>query len=477
MSKVLSLISKVNKKQKGKSPFNFIPFSLKQKKILSWWIKPKYKVINGKKVLKSKGSPYHDRDVMIADGAVRTGKTLIMSLSYVLWAMETYNYQNFGMAGKTIGSFRRNVLFTLKIILKLRGYHVLDRRNENYLVIRKYNKETEEMIENYFYLFGGRDERSQDLVQGFTSAGFFFDEVALMPQSFVNQAVARCSVEGRKLWFNCNPKGPFHWFKLEWIDDVINKNAYRIHFNLEDNPSLSKKMIKAYKTMFKGIFYQRYILGLWVAAEGIIYSMFEMHMIIDKVYPTIKMKKKWIGIDYGQSNATAFLYVALGTDNKVYILDEYYHEGKTSLIQLSPKRYAMEYMKFKKKIGVSGMPINHDQTYVDPSAKGFILQLHEEGERKIKEANNEVLLGIEMISSLIQYDMVRIHSKCINTLKEINSYSWDTKKQERGIDEPKKEHDHAMDAFRYVVNSNRLLFQRLLIDKQKEVERKLPVAN
>lgn len=180
--------------------FHFKPFSQKQRKVLNWWCE---------------SSPVKDYDGIIADGAIRSGKTVSMSLSFAIWAMDTFNGQNFAMCGKTIGSFRRNVLFWLKLMLKSRGYRVTDHRADNLVIV------TRGETENYFYIFGGKDERSQDLIQGITLAGVFFDEVALMPESFVNQATGRCSVEGSKYWFNCNPDGPYHWFKVNWIDKSI----------------------------------------------------------------------------------------------------------------------------------------------------------------------------------------------------------------------------------------------------------------
>lgn len=183
-------------RQNGQT-FHFSPFSKKQKQVLTWWCKE---------------SPVHDKDGIIADGAIRSGKTVSMSLSFVMWAMSGFAGQNFAMCGKTIGSFRRNVLFWLKLMLRSRGYSITDHRADNLVVVRKNS------IENYFYIFGGKDERSQDLIQGITLAGVFFDEVALMPESFVNQATGRCSVKGSKFWFNCNPDGPYHWFKVNWID-------------------------------------------------------------------------------------------------------------------------------------------------------------------------------------------------------------------------------------------------------------------
>ena len=151
--------------------FHFTPFSVKQKKVLTWWCEK---------------SPMNNKDGIIADGAIRSGKTLVMSLSYVIWAMENFNAQNFGMCGKTIASFRRNVLSFLLLVLNGRGYKTDYRRTDNRLTVTKGS------VSNDFWIFGGRDESSQDLIQGMTLAGCLFDEVALMPQSFVNQATARC---------------------------------------------------------------------------------------------------------------------------------------------------------------------------------------------------------------------------------------------------------------------------------------------
>lgn len=426
--------------------FKFKPFSNKQKKVLTWW---------------NSSSPVHDRDAIICDGAVRSGKTLIMSLSYVFWGMSTFNGKNFGMAGKTIGSFKRNVWFPLKAMLLSRGYSIRKVPEINDAFIISMNTE-HGLVENQYYIFGGKDEKSQDLVQGFTAAGFFFDEVALMPESFVNQAIARCSEEGAKQWFNCNPDGPFHWFKVEWIDKMKDKNAYRLRFSLEDNPSLSQKKIDFYKRMFSGVFYDRFINGMWVLAEGVIYSMFRKEMVIDNVPDGVRILDKWIGIDYGQSNATVYLLVGLGSDDKLYILDEYYHSGKSEAIQKSPAKYSKDYFKWKIKNGVDGVPVNKKATYIDPSAKGFALQLHEDGEAQIRKADNEVLRGIELVSSLLDSDMIRVLRKCKNTVNEFSSYRWDPKGQERGEDIPIKQNDHCMDALRYICNGNRMLLQHKL---------------
>ena len=413
-----------------KAAFKFQPFSKKQKKILTWWLP---------------GSPVADKEGIIADGAIRSGKTLSMSLSFVMWAMETFDQQNFGMCGKTIGSFRRNVLFWLKLMLHSRGYRVRDRRADNLVIVSKGN------IVNYFYIFGGKDESSQDLIQGITLAGVFFDEVALMPESFVNQATGRCSVEGSKFWFNCNPEGPYHWFKVNWIDKIKEKNLIHLHFTMDDNLSLSEKVKERYRSMYSGVFFQRYILGLWVMAEGIIYDMFDKDKHIVNTEPR-DYTQYYISIDYGTQNPTVFglwgLFDGTGTWYKV---KEYHYSGREKNKQKTDTEYADDLEEFIGELNIKFI-------IVDPSAASFIAELKKRGLR-VKEANNEVLDGIRNVATALNEGMIKYNDCCKETFKEFNSYVWDEKAAERGEDKPIKKNDHHMDADRYFVNT--VLFNRV----------------
>ncbi|WP_420285482.1 PBSX family phage terminase large subunit [Enterococcus cecorum] len=400
--------------------FKFKPFSVKQSKVLTWW---------------TAESAVKDKYGIIADGAIRSGKTLSMSLSYVLWGMECFDGQNFGMAGKTIGSFRRNVLFWLKLMLTARGYRFVDHRADNLLEVTKGDKV------NYFYIFGGKDERSQDLIQGITLAGMFFDEVALMPQSFVNQAAGRLSVEGSKIWFNCNPDGPYHWFKTEWIDKAADKDLIYLHFDMDDNLTLSETIKQRYRSNFTGVFYKRYILGLWVVAEGIIYDMFSQERHTFKGSQVYTDKDVYVSIDYGTQNATVFLLWRKTKQAKWHCVKEYYYSGRDTGKQKTDKEFADDLEQF-----LGG--IQPKRIIVDPSAASFITELKQRG-YKIKKANNKVLDGIRYVGSLLNTDEIAFSPDCVNTFKEFNSYIWDAKATERGEDAPVKQHDHAMDAVRY----------------------------
>ncbi|WP_238726017.1 PBSX family phage terminase large subunit [Diplocloster modestus] len=424
----------------GSSIFKFKPFSDKQKQVLTWWCPE---------------SPVKDMDGIIADGAIRSGKTVCMSLSFVMWAMEIFAGQNFGMCGKTIGSFRRNVLFWLKLMLKSRGYAISDHRADNLLVVAKGGRE------NYFYIFGGKDERSQDLIQGITLAGVFFDEVALMPESFVNQATGRCSVDGSKYWFNCNPDGPYHWFKLKWIDKSVGylgkerarelqakgeilKQILYLHFTMDDNLSLSEKIKARYRSMYTGVFYKRYILGLWAMAEGIIYDMFseEKHVKpIMKFFQQLINANRYVSIDYGTQNATAFLLWNKGVDGKWYCIREYYYSGRDKGLQKTDAEYADDLEEWLDGTNVKAV-------IVDPSAASFIAELRKRGYSVLK-AKNDVEDGIRLVGTLLNRAKIVFSSSCVNTIMEFASYIWDEKAAERGEDAPIKQHDHAMDAVRY----------------------------
>ena len=354
-----------------------------------------------------------------------------MSLSYVLWAMESFNQQNFGMAGKTIGSFRRNVLFWVKMMLVSRGYSVVDHRSDNLIVVSKGT------TTNYFYIFGGKDERSQDLIQGITLAGMFFDEVALMPESFVNQATGRCSVTGSKFWFNCNPDNPRHWFKVNWVDKCKEKNIIYLHFTMDDNLSLSEKIKERYRSMYVGVFFKRYILGLWCVAEGLVYSMFSEERHVKKEHMTGALTYV-VSVDYGTVNPfSAGLWAFDGWHSQREA--EVYYNSREVGKRVDDEEY---YKMLKKLIGNRRV----ECIIVDPSAASFIEVIKKYNEYSVMGANNDVLDGIRVVTTMLNKDMISVHEDCQDNIKEYGLYVWD---EEKGDDVVIKENDHSMDDTRY----------------------------
>lgn len=412
--------------------FKFSSFSPRQKLVLSWW---------------HPDSPYHDYDGIIADGAIRSGKTLSMSLSFVMWAMATFNGQQFAMCGKTIGSLRRNVINDLKRMLISRGYGVQDRHGDNLLIVKRGT------VANNFYMFGGRDESSQDLIQGITLAGIFLDEVVLMPESFVNQATGRCSVAGSKMFFNCNPDNRRHFFKLNWINKCHNKKLLYLHFTMDDNWSLTENIKERYRSMYAGMFYRRFILGEWVSADGIIYDMWSDDNLFDDdsaewkkvVHSRFAGCTHYVAMDYGTTNPMVFLN-AYDDGKTFWIFDEYYHDSKRMQKQKTDSQYADDFDAFIKRD-------RNVKIILDPSAESFRVELRNRGYH-VTGADNEVLNGIHVTSTMIQKRAVRVHRKnCQNLIREIEGYVWDDKAAQRGEEKPVKADDHAMDAMRYLLKT------------------------
>lgn len=397
----------------------FKPFSRKQLKVLTWWKVPK---------IASKYS------AIIADGAVRSGKTVSMSISFIMWAMAEFSDCNFAICGKTVGSCRRNVIKPLINMLQGR-YSIRDKHSENLLIITKGGKT------NHFYIFGGKDESSQDLIQGVTLAGVFFDEVALMPRSFVEQALARCSVTGSRFWFNCNPESPNHWFYKEWIQKAEDKHALRLKFLMDDNLSLSKEVKERYYNLYTGTFFRRFILGEWVIAEGLVYQFFN-NDIENYLYKedTSKLHGTWyISIDYGTVNPfSAGLWCV--TQQFAVRVDEYYFDSREEGWQKTDEEHYTE---------VEKLAAGHNIEYlvVDPSAASFINTVSRHGKYTVWHANNDVINGIRTTAGMLKSRKARIAANCTAAINEFGLYLWDDKAV--GKDAVIKTNDHAMDDIRY----------------------------
>lgn len=397
----------------------FVPFSKKQIAVLTWWCNEKY--------LKTKNG-------IICDGAVRSGKTLCTSISFVSWAFYCFSNTSFALCGKTISSLRRNVVTPLIPQLSQLGFKCDFKISRNYLEIEKGG------IVNRFYLFGGRDESSASLIQGMTLGGVLMDEVALMPRSFVEQALARCSLDNAKFWFNCNPEHPFHWFYREWIKKKSEKNTLYLHFTMDDNPSLSVQVKERYKQLYSGAFYERFIEGKWVAADGLVYPMFNAERHIKT--SSGPFFEYYLSCDYGTVNPFSLGLWGKAADGW-YRIDEYYHSGRDAGIQLTDEEYYENLLKL-----AAGKKIN--AIIIDPSAASFIETVKRHGEFKVIKADNDVLKGINYVCNALKEEKIFFFPCCESTVREFSVYRWDD-----GVkrDAPKKENDHAMDDIRYFVTT------------------------
>ena len=437
-----------------------------------------------------------DRDGILCDGAVRSGKTMALCCGFFLWSMARFDGAVFALCGKTVSSLRRNVI--LQLGSWLGGlFSVTEHRQDNKLTVRLGDRV------NTYYLFGGQDESSYMLIQGITLAGVLLDEVVLMPRSFVEQAVARCSVEGSKLWFSCNPEGPEHWFCREWVNKAAQKNMLHLHFTMKDNPGLSPAVRQRYDRLYTGIFYRRYVLGQWCKAEGLVYDFDETRHICAQ---PPKQGRWYISVDYGTHNPfSAGLWCVTtesechcerpkgvkesaisdggGTDSShalgmtggrtvgdagPYICNdrrcdgdsstplrsaqndrsggsvavrvkEFYHCGRDTGRCMTDADYckALEALAGDKPV---------EYVVIDPSAASMIAALRRQGRFRVRRARNAVLPGIRLVASLLQQCRLRICPGCADTIREFSLYSWD---DDLARDAPKKENDHAMDDIRY----------------------------
>ncbi len=398
----------------------FKAFSKKQLTVLNWWCEE---------------SKYHNYDAIICDGAVRSGKTLCMSISFILWAFYGFSDSSFALCGKTITSLRRNVVTPLLPILTELGFKVHEVKSNNILEL-SFKKRT-----NRFYLFGGKDEASASLIQGMTLSGLLLDEVALMPRSFVEQALARCSVSGSKFWFNCNPENPRHWFHEEWIKKAEQKNCLYLHFLMTDNPSLTPKILKRYEGLYSGAFYERFVLGKWVAVDGLVYPFFNEKLHCTPSPPE-NCTQYYVSCDYGTVNPASFGLWGF-YDGVWYRIKEFYHDSKSKGFQMTDQEY---YEKLAELIGDKRV----EAVIVDPSAASFIECIRRRGKYRVIPANNQVNDGIRRVSEALKSRKIIIGAQCTDTIREFGLYRWDTASVK---DAPRKEHDHAMDDIRYFVST------------------------
>lgn len=395
-------------------------FSKKQRTVMSWW---------------HKSSPHYRRDAIICDGAVRSGKTFCMSLSFVIWSFYENSGSDFALCGKTISSLRRNMITPVIPLLNSLGFVCEEKLSRNVLIV-SYGG-----VKNRFYLFGGKDESSASLIQGMTLSGVLFDEVALMPRSFVEQALARCSVANSRFWFNCNPEHPEHWFYLEWIKKAKSKNALHLHFTMDDNPSLSERVKRRYENLYSGVFYERFVLGKWVAVFGAVYPF----MSDEKMYcdiPQGGFDTYAVSCDYGTVNPTSMgLWGRQG--GTWYRIDEYYFDSRAEGYQKTDEEHyqSLKELTCGKKISAVA---------VDPSAASFIEVIRRHGEFSVKPAQNNVVNGIRRVTQALKDGSVKICDACAASRREFALYKWDSSKRE---DVPVKKNDHAMDDIRYFVTT------------------------
>lgn len=396
---------------------------------------------------------YRPESALICDGAVRSGKTLSMSIAFLLWAMDSFNKTNFIVSGKTVASTVRNIILPLFAVEGLS--YKLDYKTSKMLMTVKLGKS-----ENYFYVFGGRDESSYTLVQGLTVAGILFDEVALMPQSFVEQAIARTlTFPSAKLWFNCNPDSPNHWFYKEWILKLKEHNARHLHFLMDDNPIMTRAAIETAAKNFSGVFYYRYIQGLWKIADGLIYRRIadnpqpyiinrsELPHIRSNGKDTILFDRINIGVDFG-GNKSQHAFTASGFTpelDKVYVL----RAKSIPATGTSVDDILDAFVEFAAGIERDYGAI--DTVFADSAEQAIINSLRAHTKYPIRDSiKNEIIDRIRCEDVLIsQKRIFFVEGECDDLIEGMSQAAWDPKSQkDKRLDDGTSNID-IMDSFEY----------------------------
>jgi len=443
-------------KPNGVARFNMQPFSPQQTRVLTWWLPE---------------SPYNDYDMVIADGSIRSGKTIAFISSFVLWATSQFKGQNFILAGKSMGALKRNVISNMQQIFAFYNIPYTYNRSENFILCGEGD------YPNTFYLFGADNEASQDYLQGLTAAGAYLDEAALCHDDFREQAIGRCSHEKAKIWLNCNPETPYHPIKTDYIDKAEEKKILHLFFTLDDNLTLAERTKERYRRLYTGLWYKRMILGLWVAAEGAIYDQWDegRHLINDETLPRneygeLAYTNYYFGADYATGNPTAIYLLGRypngqGGSAAWHVLHEYYYDSRKAMRQKTDKEYTDDFKSciqtwFNQLRGLQ--PANMRQVwkprvigaFIDPSAASFRIAIEKEGFIPVVPAVNDVIDGIRTVSSLLSEGNLKVHERCMNLRVEFPGYAWDVKWAKKcGEDKPIKEADHGMDAIRYPIHT------------------------
>lgn len=376
--------------------------------------------------------------INILEGSVRSGKTFISNLAWIIYVLSS-PHNKFLMSGESTDSLYRNVISDIIYIIgKSKAFYQDSAKGGAQLII-KFNGNTK-----ICYCRGGSKANDEGKIRGITIGGWYADEITLHNENFVKQALSRMSLEGSKAIWTTNPDSPYHYINTDYIEKAEEKGYRHWHFDLNDNLSLNNEFKTEIKKAYAGLFYQRFILGQWVLSDGVIYDMFDKNI---HIVPDIEREyiEKWISVDYGIQNPTTFGMFGKDINSQWYKIKEYHHSGRESKKQKTDSEYADDlekFMDFDKTIKV----------IVDPSAASFIAELKKRG-IKIKRANNDVLPGIAKTASVLKNKEILFNDCCRKTFEEFSSYIWDEKACLRGEDKPIKENDHHMDNLRYFVTT------------------------
>ena len=391
------------------------------------------------------------------EGAVRSSKTVTTLIDWLRFIRKGPQ-GNLAMIGRTERTVINNMVLPLQEMLGPKRVAI------------NYGQGTVRILGREVRLFGANNEQSRTKIQGLTLAGALVDEAGVVPESFFNMLYSRLSVPGAKLWLTANPEGPNHWLKVKWLDrarlwitksgKIIRNDSpdaidlHRYTFTLHDNPSLTKEYVARLIGSYTGMWKRRYVDAEWVSADGAVFDMWDAE---NSIYPWAEIPPiidfLATGIDYGTTNATSAIALALYEDNRLYAVNETRidktNRGPRALTDGEQSKWILDWLNDTELAPAT--EYRPQFTIIDPAAASFKTQMNADGAWNVMDADNDVSYGIRTMASGLSRGWLRITDKCPGLINEIPGYSWDPKAQKLGEDKPIKTADHSIDGFRYGV--------------------------
>lgn len=387
--------------------------------------------------------------VNILEGAIRSGKTIIALLRWFLFIANAPRGGELMMIGRTRDSVWRNM------VAPMQNPDLFGFQSDH--VVGNYGAPTVKVLGRTVHVMGASDAKAEKVLRGMTVAGALIDEVTTIPEEFFTQLLGRMSVKGAQLFGTTNPDSPAHWLKRKFLDRIGKglKGWARWSFTIDDNPSLEPEYVESIKSEFTGLWYRRFILGHWVAAEGAVYDMWDPKKNViawEQLPPMTRMLAT--GIDYGTTNATSAMMLGLGVDNRLYFVDEWRYDAKQSQLRLTDDTISARMRTWLNEPHLpNGQILQPEWTIVDPAAASFKVQLATDGISNVINGDNNVLYGIRTTAALLSSGKLIVADRCTGFVEEAPSYAWDPKATEAGKDKPLKVADHSLDAGRYATTT------------------------
>lgn len=361
--------------------------------------------------------------INLLEGSVSSGKTWISLVLWAFWVKTMPIDKQYMMCAKSLTTLKRNCLVLLQELIGESNFTFSISAKEGELFGRK------------ILLEGANDARSESKIRGLTLQGAYCDELTQFPQDFFVMLLSRLRLPQAKLIATTNPDSPSHWLKTDYIGRQEQLDFLDMRFLIDDNTTLPPDYVENLKLEYTGVFYERFINGFWVLAEGLIYPMYRDALC---KAPERYAEKYMMSIDYGTQNA--FAAILWGLYNGVWIaVDCYYYSGREKGIQKTDDEYGKDLEAFFE----NNIPATYPKikTIIDPSAASFIALLAKSRHFKPLRANNDVLDGIRETATAMQLGRIKISENLLPVIKEFEGYVWDDKS---GDDKPVKVNDHCL---------------------------------